>query len=158
MDFWYDKIFNGWILIGILMGFLFRICEKDYRGVWEAVVVMLISFGLLFPVYKIGALGAGDVKLFLVTGSFVPLSKQFVLMGVSFAVGAVFSIAKMISEENFKERMNYLFSYFVEVLYTRKWKLYGENLKEDYQKYKSNKIHFALPIWISVVLGLGGFY
>lgn len=158
MDFLYDKIFNGWIVLGILIGLFFRISENGWLAAYDAVATMFLSFCLLYPIYKIGALGAGDVKLFLMTGSFTVVEWQLQMMGISFAVGALFSIGKMISEENFKERMQYLFSYLFDVLCTRQWKLYGENLRQDYQKYKSNKIHFALPICISVMLGLGGFF
>ena len=158
MDCVYDKIFNGWIVLGIFIGLFFRILENGWSAAYHAGAIMLLSFCLLYPIYKIGALGAGDVKLFLMTGSFVSLEYQLYFMGISFAVGALFSIGKMISEENFKERMQYLFSYLFDVLCTKQWKLYGENLKQDYQKYKSNKIHFALPICISVMLGLGGFF
>ncbi|MDD6811324.1 MAG: A24 family peptidase [Lachnospiraceae bacterium] len=157
-DFIYEKIFNGWIVTGILIGFFFRIIQNGWQGIGYAIATMLLSFVLLYPLYKIGALGAGDVKLFLMTGSFVGMNRQLPMMGISFLAGALFSIGKMISEENFKERMQYLFSYLLDVLRTGQWKLYGENLKQDDQKYNSNKIHFALPVCISVMLGLGGLY
>jgi len=80
------------------------------------------------------------------------------MMAVSFIIGAVFSVGKMVSEENFKERMQYLFFYLSDVLCRKQWRLYGEDLIEDCQRYTSNKIHFALPVLISVMLGLGGLY
>lgn len=158
MDFLYDKIFNGWIITGIFIGLFCRILESGWSVTYYAGATILLSFCLLYPIYKIGALGAGDVKLFLMTGSFVTVKWQLYCMGISFAIGALFSIGKMISEENFKERIQYLFSYLFDVFCTRQWKLYGENLKQDSRKYKSNKIHFALPICISAMLGLGGFF
>lgn len=157
-DFVYDKIFNGWIVTGILIGLFFRIIQNGWQGIGCAIVTMLLSFVLLYPLYKIGVLGAGDVKLFLMTASFAGVKWQLSMIGISFVAGAFFSIGKMVSEENFKERMQYLFSYLFDVLCTRQWKLYGENLKQDTRKYKSNKIHFALPVCISVMLGMGGLY
>lgn len=158
MDLKYDRIANGWIVFGIILGLSFRIGESGLYGVYSAGVSMLVSFVLLYPVYKINGLGAGDVKLFLVIGSFVPTVKLVHIILVSFMIGAVFSVGKLISEADFKERMQYLFSYLFDVLHTRQWRLYGENLKDGHPKYADNKIHFALPVCISVMLFVGGIY
>lgn len=158
MDLKYDRIANGWIVFGMILGLSSRIMESGLYGICSAGVSMLLSFCLLYPVYKINGLGAGDVKLFVMIGSFVPAVRLLYIIIVSFMVGAVISIGKLISEANFKERMQYLFSYLFDVLRAGQWKLYGENLREDHQKYTGNKIHFALPACISVMLFVGGIY
>ncbi len=158
MDFKNDRIANGWIVFGTLTGAAFRIGENGLYGVCSAAVAMFLSICILYPVYKINGLGAGDVKLFLMIGSFVTIQQMLRIIIVSFLIGAVFSIGKLISEANFKERMQYLFSYMCDVLRERQWKLYGDNLKEDHGKVTGNKIHFALPVCISVMFILGGIY
>ena len=158
MDFKYDRIYNDLIVSGILLGLSIRILKYGWHDIFSAIAAMLLSFCILYPIYKIGALGAGDVKLLIMVGSFESAGKLLRMIVVSFIIGSVFSIVKMISEENFKERMLYLFSYLSDVFCTGEWELYGENLKDDYKKYKSNKIHFALPICFSVMLGLGGIF
>ncbi|MCH5249782.1 MAG: prepilin peptidase [Lachnospiraceae bacterium] len=158
MDFKYDRIYNGWIVFGILLGLSIRILRNGWYDVRSAIAAMLLSFCILYPLYKIGALGAGDVKLIIMVGSFESANQLLRVIVVSFIIGSVFSIGKMILEENFKERMQYLFSYMSDVFHTGQWKLYGENLKDDYKKYKSNKIHFALPVCCSVMLGMGGLF
>lgn len=158
MDFKYDRIYNGWITLGILLGLSLRIWKCGWRDMGSAVAAMLLAFCILYPIYKIGALGAGDVKLFIMVGSFLSVNRLLYVIVVSFIIGAVFSLGKMISEANFMERMKYLSSYLADVLRSGQWKLYGENLKDDFKKYKSNKIHFALPICFSVMLGLGGMF
>lgn len=158
MDFKFDKIYNGWIELGILTGLYFRIRESGWRNIFTAMIIMFLSFCLLYPVYKIGGLGAGDVKLFIMIGSFLPVKRLLYVMIVSFGIGALFSIGKLISEKNYKERWQYLHSYLSDVLRTGEWKVYGEDAKQDILQYRSNKIHFALPICISVMLGLGGIF
>ena len=157
-DFKYDRISNGLIIFGIVIALSLRIWKNGWYDIYGAITAMLLSFGFLYPIYKIGALGAGDVKLLIMVGSFESAGKLLRVIVISFIIGSIFSIGKMISEENFKERMQYLLSYLSDVFCTGQWKLYGEDLKDDYQKYKSNKIHFALPICFSVMLGLGGIY
>ena len=158
MDFKYDRIYNDWITLGILLGLSLRIWKNGWHDMGSAIAAMLLSFCILYPIYKIGALGAGDIKLFIMVGSFLSVNRLIYIIVVSFIIGAVFSIGKMISEANFMERMKYLYSYLVDVLRSGQWKLYGENLRDDFKKYKSNKIHFSLPIFLSVMLGLGGVF
>ena len=158
MDFKRDRIYNGWILFGILSGLFFHIQEDGWYGVCSAVIPMLVPFVLLYPIYKIGALGAGDIKLFMVSGSFLTTEQSVHVIIVSFIIAALFSLIKMMSERNGKERMRYLLSYLLETCKTREWKLYDETCVQNTHTYKSNKIHFALPICISVMLGLGGLF
>lgn len=158
MDFKHDRIPNGIIGFGITAGILSHVLGVGWRETCEAAVIMLISFCILYPIYKIGGLGAGDVKLFLMTGSFVSAYMQLHIILYSFIIGALFCVGKMISEGNFIERMEYLISYLYDVQRTGQWKLYEENLNSDSKACKSNKIHFALPICLSVMLGLGGIY
>lgn len=158
MDFKHDRINNGWILFGILGGFLFQIQKGGKESIYYMGISMLLAFGLLYPIYKIGGIGAGDVKLFLMTGCFLTAERLLYALLFSFLIGAVFSLGKMMREENFKERMQYLFSYLFDVIRTGKWKLYGENLRKGCPKYRRSKIHFALPICLGVMLGLGGLY
>lgn len=158
MDFKRDRIYNGWILFGILAGLFFQMQEGGWYGVCSAVIPMLIPFVLLYPIYKTGALGAGDIKLFMVSGSFLKTEQLFCVIAASFIIAALFSLMKMLSEKNCKERMEYLLAYLLETCMTGEWKLYEEDFKENADAYKSNKIHFALPICISVMLGLGGLF
>ncbi|MCM1386864.1 MAG: A24 family peptidase [Bacillus sp. (in: Bacteria)] len=158
MDFKHDRIDNVWILFGILSGLGFRIQEGGWYGVYGAVISMVIPFALLYPIFKIGALGAGDIKLFMAVGSFLQTESLLYVLICSFIIAALFSLMKMISESNFTKRMHYLFSYLSELFTTREWKLYEEIEAQDAHTYKSNKIHFTLPACISVMLGLGGLF
>ncbi|MDE6749998.1 MAG: A24 family peptidase [Lachnospiraceae bacterium] len=158
MDYKHDRIPNGIIMFGTAIGFLSHSRGNGWQCILSAGVAILISFCILYPLFRIGGIGAGDVKLLLMTGSYFSVDMQLHIMMFSFIIGALLSIEKMISEDNFKERMQYLCSYMMDLLRTGQWKLYGENLSTNYHKYKSNKIHFALPIFLSVMLGLGGIF
>ena len=138
MDFKRDRVYNGWIFLGILAGLFFHIQEGGWYGACSAAIPMLIPFVLLYPIYKIGALGAGDIKLFMVSGSFLKTEQLVHVIMVSFIIAALF--------------------YLLEMCKTREWKLYEEDSKRNTHAYKSNKIHFALPICIGVMLGLGGLF
>ena len=105
-----------------------------------------------------GVLGAGDVKLFVMIASFLPVREFMSILAGAFAIGAVFSLGKLITERNGRERFQYFFSYLCDVRRTGQWKIYGEDLKQDYHTYCKNKIHFAVSILFSAVCRMGGLF
>lgn len=148
-----DRIPNGFIVLGMILG-LSGSLRMD-RILWN-VGSMLLAFLLLYPLFKIGALGAGDVKLFIMIGSFYETGELLMILAAAFVIAGGFSFIKLLAEHNGIERMQYLLSYLSEILQTRQWRLYGEDLKQDYQRYCRNKIHFTVPVLFSVALKVGG--
>lgn len=176
MDFFFDKIYNEWILVLFMTGMSYAVWSGGFEGSIKALVSMAIPIFLLYPLFMIGVIGAGDVKLLSVMGSFFTVREIFICVLVSFLLGAVFSLLKMAAERNFLQRLRYLLSYVCDVFKTREWKLYetqkneftqkkgfaqsnkpvqGNEMKERRERNKA-KIHFALPIMLSVMLLKGG--
>ena len=148
------RIPNGFVVLGIVLGVLGSLwLGLDIR---RTAVSMLLAFLLLYPLFKIGALGAGDVKVFMMIGSFVEVKELLMILVISFVTGALCSLLKLLVEHNGNERMYYFLSYISEVARTRQWKIYGEHTVQDYRRYRRNKIHFTIPILFSVVLRIGG--
>lgn len=149
-----DHIPNALIIIGIITGVSGSLWHR--LDLLQLAVSMSLAFALMYPLFKIGALGAGDVKIFIMVGSFVELKELVVMIALAFVVGAIFSLIKLLFERNGRERFYYFLSYLSEVVRTRKWKIYGEYMREDYQQYCRNKIHFTVPVLFGVVLRMGG--
>lgn len=118
------------------------------------VVRCAVVLCLLYPLFRIGALGAGDVKLYGVCGGFLPGEKFLFFFFVSMLIAAVISLLKMIKEGNVTERVRYLGDYLFSVICSGKVRLYIENEKDK----KKAGICLAGPILISVLLGMGGIY
>ena len=149
-----DRIPNGFVLLGIVIGVLGNLWHGyDIRHI---VVSMLLAFLLLYPLFKIGAMGAGDIKIFIMIGSFVEVKELIAIMIMSFVIGAACSFVKLLAEHNGRERLYYFLSYVSDVAHTRQWKIYGEHTVQDYKQYRKNKIHFTVPVLFSVVLRIGG--
>ena len=149
-----DRIPNGFVVLGIVIGVLCSL--RHGSDIWHTVVSMLLAFLLLYPLFKIGALGAGDVKIFMMIGSFVEVKELLMVLTLSFIIGAMCSLIKLLSEHNGRERLYYFLSYISEVVKTRQWKIYGEHMTQDYEQYRRNKIHFTIPVLFSVALWIGG--
>lgn len=155
MDLLFDKIYNEWILIGIIAGMVGAVWKNGEIGFFMAVVSMTIPVFLLYPLFMIGTLGAGDIKLLAVTGCFLTAKETVWCVGIAFVIGAVISLLKMLAERNFLQRMKYLLSYILDVFRSGEWKFYEEDIKDRKQQNKG-KIHFALPILFSVIVYKGG--
>ena len=117
---------------------------------------MTLAFLLMYPLFKIGTFGAGDVNILMMVGSFLNVRRFLAVLAMSFAVGALFSLLKIIAKHNGAERMEYFLSYVREVARTGQWKLYGTYRAEDVRQYHRNKIHFTIPVLLSVALQIGG--
>ena len=108
------------------------------------------SILLLYPLFRIGGIGAGDIKLLSAVGCFLTVKETVACLVLSFFAGAVLSLLKMAAERNFLRRMRYLLSYVHAVAGSGKWKRYGQE--------EGGKIHFALPILLGVLLYKGGIH
>lgn len=151
-----DRIPNGFILLGIACGIACSLISG--RALPGILASVFSAFLLMYPLYKIGAFGAGDVKLFVLIGSFQNIGEATAILAGAFVIGAGFSLVKLAVEQNGRERLQYFFSYLREICRTGHWKVYGEDLKQDYHTYCKNKIHFAVPILFSVVCRIGGLF
>lgn len=151
-----DKIPNVFLLAGILSGLLGSCGLRGTDGLLQAAVSMTAAFLLTYPIFKIGALGGGDIKVFLVVGSYLPIEECLAVMTGAFFAGGVFGIVKLLREKNGKERLYYFLSYAGDVIRSRQFHLYEEDQKQDRKKYRKNKIHFTIPIFIGAALKIGG--
>ena len=87
-DLYSDQIPNGMIPLEIAAGLFCSFRQQGLWGVLYALLSMTAAFLLTYFLFKLGALGAGDVKVFLVVGSFVPIRECLVIVAVSFGIGA----------------------------------------------------------------------
>ena len=156
LDFYKGKIPNVLILAGCCYGMV-RIMKDG--NILSSIPGILFPFIILFPLFQIGVIGAGDIKLFSMLGFYFSFMEVIFCIFASFVFGAMISVISFIRYENFLERMTYLFSYLKECLRMGHFRYYylnskGEEVSVD--KERNSKIHLAFPIFISVLLQVGG--
>jgi prepilin peptidase CpaA len=148
LDFLYFKISNRLIAAGYVLAIAFRYAQGGMQGV--LIVLWNISFPviILYLFYRIRAIGAGDVKLFSMIGGFVNFKVSVMCMVVSFAIGAVFSLVKLLYYGNLFEGLRSGGSYF--------WGLMAGNLQEYVPAgdRRQHVIHFSPAILLGTVAAL----
>lgn len=141
------KISNKIILVGILMGVLLNCISGKENGIVVAIAGMIVPVAILFWLFLIKGLGAGDIKLFSVIGSFVGPKLIVILMILSLCIGAVLGLIKMVHN-------GYIFVCIRSALY-----YVADSIKEQSLgpciRTKSNTIHFTIPILISYMIYIG---
>lgn len=153
-DYRWNKIPNLLILMIAVVGALQHWATGGTEGaLWYLGTAVLVA-AVLYPLFIIGSLGAGDVKLLGVTAGYLPFKKILLFLFVSLLIAAMISLVKMWKKNNFTERLRYLFAYLADVWHSGNFKLYLEN-EADRQAVG---ICLSGPVLLAVLLYWGGFY
>lgn len=140
------KIPNGLILLGYAVGSFYTYLSQGSRFfpafAWNALWPLL----LLYFLFYIGALGASDVKLYSCLTSIVFNSKAALAMiALSFFIGGVFALVKMLSAGDLLFRLSHLFAHVRLCI-----------LKKKPLPYvpvgRCRELHFAISISISYII------
>jgi prepilin peptidase CpaA len=78
------RIANLLILSGLALGLSTQVHAGGIAGLGSGALGLLVGFGALLPLYALGGMAAGDVKLMAMVGSF--LSPQATLWAVLFSL------------------------------------------------------------------------
>ena len=135
-DYRRKKIPNYLMALVAVFGVWYRLGESGIDGALSYLGEAVLIICLLYPFFKIGSIGAGDVKLFGVTAGYLPFSRILVFLFVSLLISAMVSLFKMWKESNIC------------------WKLYLESRQEK----QAAGICLSGPVLISILLYWGGVY
>ncbi len=153
-DYKRKRIPNYLIAFMAVVGVGWRFGESGIRGSLSYLMEAAVIMSLLYLFFKIGAIGAGDVKLFGVSAGYLPCSKILMFLFVSLLISAIISLLKMWKEKNLFERLRCLASYLSDVKKGGVWKLYPESGMEK----QTAGICLSGPVLLSLLLYLGGVY
>lgn len=151
MDWRYYRIPNVCIAAGTAAGMAQAYMSESWRGVAAAAVCAGIIFLVFYPFYILGGLGAGDIKLFMMTGCYIRDDALIQYMLVTMAIAGIWSLLKMAVYAESRGRLLYL------VRYIRKAVLTGA--VDEYQIDKTQKrcvIRLSIPAFASLLLMQAG--
>ena len=101
------RIPNIWILLGWLTGLVFRLHREGADGLLQGIICLVGSIILLWPLVRLHAVGAGDIKLLSVVAVFYGMA-FWVRTGILFVfLAGIVSMVQMICKKNLKVRFVY---------------------------------------------------
>ncbi len=144
------RISNRLICLGIATGFFVQIWESGYWGLILSVLQIFFPVIVLFLLFLMHALGAGDIKLFSVIGSIWNLKVLCYCMFFSFVTGAIISLVKLLYQKNLFARLIYFFQYIGRCLGAKSILIYREQSEGN-----QNIIHFSVAILAGFCITMG---
>ena len=152
MDVTSEKIANGAIAMFILVGLIYQMSIHGMAGIWWYLQGAGVPLLLLFGLFVFRMLGPGDIKLLSTLGGIMGISAVIKCIILSFFFGAILAVAFIILCGNLRQRLRYFAEYLTRVSKTKKITAY----------YKSGmqieNFHFSIPIFMSIILYVGGIY
>ena len=140
MDVQKGKVSNRLIVFGIGLGFMFQITTYGAQGVLlflKNITLPVILFYLLFLMH---ALGAGDIKLFSMIGSFLSCKGLYHCIGYAFLIGAVWSLYRLLRKKKLQKNLVAFLCYAKGVIQRKQITCYGESRENQ------ETIWFSVPI------------
>lgn len=102
---------NALIIAALIISLVRHIDVQGFFGVYPWLTGTIVPFILTYLFYKLRMLGASDVKVFAVVGSFAGFPVCIKVMVLSVFFGAVLAIGKIIARKNLKCRLEYFIHY-----------------------------------------------
>lgn len=149
-DFRSCKIPNRWILFGLGIGTLALLEEREALYL-DYVIGCILPLILLFLLYCIRVLGAGDIKLLMVCGLFLGKDAVLQVIAGSFLFGGIYAFVRLIRTKSFRQRFGYLLCYVKRVAAGGRIEEYVEG---DWEK--ESVLHFSLCILLGCLPVIGG--
>lgn len=148
-DFHSYKIPNWWLLFGFSIGLLSLLEERE--NLYYYITGCFLPFFLFILLYAIRVLGAGDIKLFMVTGLFLGRREILHVIAWAFLFGGIYALIELVRKKCFRRRFAYLFSYIKRVAVNGKPEAYVTDGWED-----EMVLHFSLCIFLGCLPVIGG--
>ena len=116
-DLFRDKIYNLWVIPGMIAG----ITESALLG-QERFVSSLTAIGItlviLLPIYLLRGIAAGDVKLFMSAASFLSYQDAMSCIITAFLVAGLISLSILLFKRNKKKTIHFAVPVLVSAIFT----------------------------------------
>jgi prepilin peptidase CpaA len=103
-DFAQMRIGNRLIVSGLFWGLVLRIMGDGSAGAVIFLLHIAIPVVLLYGLFQIRALGAGDIKLLSMAGAYLSVRQLLYMMGMSFLCAAILGGCKLLYREAHQSR------------------------------------------------------
>lgn len=149
LDDWKNyRVRNSIILGGLGTGFIINVIEYGITGFLSWIGGVIFPVVLLWVLFLIKTIGAGDIKLLSVVGGFLGIHFVFKSIIIAFLIGAIMSVFQMIRQNSLITRLQYLAKYVSHFISTRKIESYYLAERDG----RNCVIHFSIAIVISVFI------
>lgn len=117
-------ISNRLIATGLVIGFVIQITEYQVRGIYYYLRNISVPVILLYLLFQMRVLGAGDIKLFSMIGSIVTIQELGRCILFGFAAGGLMAFILLAADRRRWERLKCGGRYLIQTVLTGRLKPY----------------------------------
>jgi prepilin peptidase CpaA len=92
----------------VLSGWVFGAVSGGWPGLGESLLGTVVGLALLLPLYAVGGMGAGDVKLLAGVGAWVGATTTFYAFCVSAVIGGVIALGMVLWRRSWRHHKDQL--------------------------------------------------
>ena len=145
-----ERVDNRWILLFWGLGAAAQLARQGPAGLLRFLSGAGPILILLFPLFLFRMLGAGDIKVLSVIGGLLGFRAGLDCLLLSFLCGAAISFLILVKEGILLSRFTYFFAYLGRLLAS------GKRVPYRREEDVSAMIHFTVPVFLAVLIKLGG--
>ena len=151
-DLFRGRIPNALILTGLVFSAAAHVLCEGPSGLLPFFTGLAPPLLFLAPAFLLRMIGAGDVKLLMVLGSFFGGSGALHLLLAVFACGSIFALIRMARLRLFAARARYFLTFASDVLS-------GGTLRPYRQEGdRPENVRFGIPVLLGTLLYIGGIF
>lgn len=147
-DFRCSKISNILVILGYCVSFIYQVVYEVHFLLWLHGILWPIV--ILFLLFYLKMLGAGDIKLLSVLGGFIGGKDSLQVFVWALFIGAVWSLLKMLCYGNLRTRFCYFFHYI--------YCLITNHSRIPYREKGTNQKSYTIQFSFAVLLAYIGYY
>lgn len=160
-DLKYHKIKNKYIMPFVLLGIMLQVYQAGFKGLANGLWALFIPLLILFPLFLLRMLPAGDIKLFGAIGAITGLPFVAHTFIYGFFIAAFYGVLLLIRQGIFLERMTYFYRYILKLILTGRYQPYHESTQKNnhnetnYNKTNDNKMTTTYQYPLAGFIALG---
>jgi prepilin peptidase CpaA len=147
IDGWKLKVPNWITFPMVISGWIYSFAAFGWEGLGASLIGTCVGLGLLLPLYAIGGMGAGDVKLLAGVGAWVWGTVTFYAFCLSAVVGGVIALGMVLYRRSWRKHRDQFMVIVGEILTTKN----PSELAEAAAERKSSML--LLPYGIPIAIG-----
>lgn len=148
-DIQFRRIPNWLVLTGLALSLIIHFIFNDLYGLKEWAYGMLTGFGLFLPLYILHAMGAGDVKLVAMAGSFLDAGSAVGLVFTTLVVGGVLAVTVAIWHGVLRQAISNIYTQLTLTMFK---KLSGGNAQLEQLPSSAGNLPYAVAIAIGTLI------
>lgn len=149
MDVRSYKIKNMLCVLSIVISIFLNLFSEGADSMFGYFLGMAAPFAILFPLYVLRMMGAGDIKLFCSIGALTGINNILVCIAYSFLIGLFIALGIMLMRRNFGSRLKKIYFYFKSCFLSGRIMPYEKMSAEN-----DGRMHFSIPIAIGTIAAM----